>query len=81
MYHEKIEITHIHNDYTEKILVDYQLKVFKAVVFNNNDIDNISEKYTFDLKTEKNNCVIGQCTTLKNTRKIVEKYLSQLQVE
>lgn len=79
--HEKIEIMYIHNDYTEKIIVDYQLKVFKTVVFNNNDIDNLSEKYTFDLKTEKNNCVIGQCTTLKNTRKIVEKYLSQLQVE
>lgn len=79
--HEKIEIMYIHNDYTEKIIVDYQLKVFKTVVFNNNDIDNLSEKYTFDLKTKKNNCVIGQCTTLKNTRKIVEKYLSQLQVE
>lgn len=79
--HEKIDILYIHNDYTEKISVDYQLNIFQTVVFNNNDIDNISEKYIFDLKKSKNNCEIGECTTLKNTRKLVEKYLSQLQVE
>ncbi len=78
--HEKIDIWYIHNDYTEKIAVDYQLNVFQTVVFNNNDIDNISEKYVFDLKNSKNNCEIGECTTLKNTRKLVEKYLFQLQV-
>ena len=79
--HEKIDIWYIHNEFTEKIIVDYQLNVFQTVVFNNNDIDNVSEKYIFDLKKSKNNCEIGECTTLKNTRKIVEKYLSQLQVE
>lgn len=79
--HENIEILYIHNNYTEKICVDYQVKTFQTVVFNKNNIDNISEKYIFDLKTEKNNCEIGECTTLKNTRKIVEKYLSQLQVD
>lgn len=78
--HEKIDILYIHNEYTEKIAVDYQLNVFQTVVFNNNDIDNISEKYVFDLKNSKNNCEIGECTTLKNTRKLVEKYLFQLQV-
>ena len=78
--HEKIDIWYIHNDYTEKIAVDYQLNVFQTVVFNNNDIDNISEKYVFDLKNSKNNCEIGECSTLKNTRKLVEKYLFQLQV-
>lgn len=78
--HETIEILHVHNSYTEKIVVDYQLKIFRTVVFNKNNIDNISEKYIFDLKTEKNICEIGECATLKNTRKIVEKYLSQLQV-
>lgn len=78
--HETIEILHVHNSYTEKIVVDYQLKIFRTVVFNNNNIDNISEKYIFDLKTEKNICEIGECATLKNTRKMVEKYLSQLQV-
>lgn len=79
--HEKIEILHIHNNFTEKISVDYQLKMFQTVVFNKNDIDNISEKYVYDLKTKKNTCEIGQCTTLKNTRKLVKKYLIQLQVE
>lgn len=79
--HEKIEILHIHNNFTEKISIDYQLEIFRTVVFNNNDIDSISEKYVYDLKTKKNTCEIGQCTTLKNTRKLVEKYLIQLQVE
>lgn len=78
--HETIEILHVHNSYTEKIVVDYQLKIFRTVVFNNNNIDNISKKYVFDLKNEKNICEIGECATLKNTRKMVEKYLSQLQV-
>lgn len=78
--HETIEILHVHNSYTEKIVVDYQLKIFRTVVFNNNNIDNISEKYVFDLKNEKHICEIGECATLKNTRKMVEKYLSQLQV-
>ena len=78
--HETIEILYIHNSYTEKIVVDYQLKIFRTVVFNNNNINNISEKYIFDLKSEKNICEIGECATLKKTRKIVEKYLSQLQV-
>lgn len=78
--HETIEILHVHNSYTEKIVVDYQLKIFRTVVFNNNNTDNISEKYVFDLKNEKNICEIGECATLKNTRKMVEKYLSQLQV-
>ena len=78
--HENIEILHVHNNYTEKIVVDYQLKIFRTVVFNNNNINNISEKYIFDLKNEKNICEIGECATLKKTRKMVEKYLSQLQV-
>ena len=78
--HETIEILHIHNNYTEKIVVDYQLKIFRTVVFNKNNIDNVSEKYIFDLKNEKNICEIGECATLKNTSKIVEKYLSQLRV-
>ncbi len=78
--HETIEILHVHNNYTEKIVVDYQLKIFRTVVFNNNNINNISEKYIFDLKNEKNICEIGECATLKKTRKMVEKYLSQLQV-
>ena len=78
--HETIEILYVHNSYTEKIVVDYQLKIFRTVVFNNNNINNISEKYIFDLKSEKNICEIGECATLKKTRKIVEKYLSQLQV-
>ena len=77
--HENIEILYLHNSYTEKIVIDYQVKIFQTVVFNNNNIDNISEKYIFDLKTEKNICEIGECATLKNTRKMVEKYLSQLQ--
>ena len=79
--HEKIEILHVHNNFTEKISIDYQLGIFRKVVFNNNDIDNISEKYVYDLKTKKNTCEIGQCTTLKNTCKLVKKYLIQLQVE
>lgn len=78
--HETIEILYVHNSYTEKIVVDYQLKIFRTVVFNNNNINNISEKYIFDLKKEKNICEIGECATLKKTRKMVEKYLSQLQV-
>lgn len=78
--HENIEILYLHNSYTEKIVIDYQVKIFQTVVFNNNNIDNISEKYIFDLKPEKNICEIGECATLKNTRKMVEKYLSQLQV-
>ena len=78
--HETIEILYVHNSYTEKIVVDYQVKIFQTVVFNNNNINNISEKYIFDLKNEKNICEIGECATLKKTRKIVEKYLSQLQV-
>ena len=78
--HETIEILYVHNSYTEKIVVDYQVKIFQTVVFNNNNINNISEKYIFDLKSEKNICEIGECATLKKTRKIVEKYLSQLQV-
>ena len=78
--HETIEILYVHNSYTEKIVVDYQLKIFRTIVFNNNNINNISEKYIFDLKNEKNICEIGECSTLKKTRKIVEKYLSQLQV-
>lgn len=78
--HENIEILYLHNSYIEKIVIDYQVKIFQTVVFNNNNIDNISEKYIFDLKTEKNICEIGECATLKNTRKMVEKYLSQLQV-
>ena len=78
--HETIEILYVHNSYTEKIVVDYQLKIFRTVVFNNNNINNISEKYIFDLKSEKNICEIGECATLKKTRKMVEKYLSQLQV-
>ena len=78
--HETIEILYVHNNYTEKIIIDYQVKTFQTVVFNNNNIDNISEKYVFDLKNEKNICEIGECATLKNTRKMVEKYLSQLQV-
>lgn len=78
--HETIEILYVHNSYTEKIVIDYQVKTFQTIVFNKNNIDNISEKYIFDLKNEKNICEIGECTTLKNTRKMVEKYLSQLQV-
>lgn len=78
--HETIEILYVHNSYTEKIVVDYQLKIFRTVVFNNNNINNISEKYIFDLKSEKNICEIGECASLKKTRKMVEKYLSQLQV-
>lgn len=78
--HETIEILYVHNSYTEKIVVDYQVKIFQTVVFNNNNINNISEKYIFDLKNEKNICEIGECATLKKTRKMVEKYLSQLQV-
>lgn len=58
--HETIEILHVHNNYTEKIVVDYQLKIFRTVVFNNNNINNISEKYIFDLKNEKNICEIGE---------------------
>ena len=54
--------------------------MFRTIVFNNNNINNISEKYIFDLKSEKNICEIGECATLKKTRKMVEKYLSQLQV-
>ena len=78
--HETIEILYVHNSYTEKIVVDYQLKIFRTVVFNKNNINNVSEKYIFDLKNEKNICEIGECATLKKTRKMVEKYLSQLQV-
>lgn len=78
--HENINILYIHNEYTEKISIDYQVKMFKTIVFNNNNINNISEKYIFDLKNEKNICEIGECATLKKTRKMVEKYLSQLQV-
>lgn len=78
--HENINILYIHNEYTEKISIDYQAKMFKTIVFNNNNINNISEKYIFDLKNEKNICEIGECATLKKTRKMVEKYLSQLQV-
>ena len=78
--HETIEILYVHNSYTEKIVVDYQVKIFQTVVFNNNNINNISEKYIFDLKNKKNICEIGECATLKKTRKMVEKYLSQLQV-
>lgn len=78
--HENINILYIHNEYTEKIFIDYQVKMFKTIVFNNNNINNISEKYIFDLKNEKNICEIGECATLKKTRKMVEKYLSQLQV-
>lgn len=78
--HETIEILYVHNSYTEKIVVDYQLKIFRTVVFNKNNINNVSEKYVFDLKKEKNICEIGECATLKKTRKMVEKYLSQLQV-
>ena len=78
--HETIEILYIHNSYTEKIVIDYQVKIFQTVVFNKNNINNISEKYIFDLKNEKNICEIGECATLKKTRKMVEKYLSQLQV-
>lgn len=78
--HETIEILYVHNSYTEKIVVDYQLKIFRTVVFNKNNINNVSEKYVFDLKKEKNICEIGECATLKKTCKMVEKYLSQLQV-
>lgn len=78
--HENINILYIHNEYTEKISIDYQVKMFKTIVFNNNNINNISEKYIFELKNEKNICEIGECATLKKTRKMVEKYLSQLQV-
>lgn len=78
--HENINILYIHNEYTEKISIDYQVKMFKTIVFNNNNINNISEKYIFDLKNEKNICEIGECATLKKTRKMVEKYLFQLQV-
>ena len=78
--HENINILYIHNEYTGKISIDYQLKTFQTVVFNTNNINNISEKYIFDLKNEKNICEIGECATLKKTRKMVEKYLSQLQV-
>ena len=78
--HENINILYIHNEYTEKISIDYQLKIFRTVVFNKNNINNVSEKYVFDLKKEKNICEIGECATLKKTRKMVEKYLSQLQV-
>lgn len=78
--HETIEILYVHNSYTEKIVVDYRLKIFRTVVFNKNNINHVSEKYIFDLKNEKNICEIGECATLKNTRKMVEKYLSQLQV-
>ncbi len=78
--HDYINILYIHNEYTEKISIDYQLKMFRTIVFNNNNINNISEKYIFNLKSEKNICEIGECATLKKTRKIVEKYLSQLQV-
>lgn len=78
--HENINILYIHNEYTEKISIDYQVQMFKTIVFNNNNINNISEKYIFNLKSEKNICEIGECATLKKTRKMVEKYLSQLQV-
>lgn len=78
--HENINILYIHNEYTGKISIDYQLKIFRTVVFNKNNINNVSEKYVFDLKKEKNVCEIGECSTLKKTRKMVEKYLSQLQV-
>lgn len=78
--HETIEILYVHNSYTEKIVVDYRLKIFWTVVFNKNNINNVSEKYIFDLKNEKNICEIGECATLKKTCKMVEKYLSQLQV-
>ena len=78
--HEYINILYIHNEYTEKISIDYQVKIFQTIVFNNNNINNISEKYIFDLKNEKNICEIGECATLKKTRKMVENYLSQLQV-
>ena len=78
--HETIEILYVHNSYTEKIVIDYQVKTFQTVVFNKNNINNVSEKYVFDLKKEKNICEIGECATLKKTRKMVEKYLSQLQV-
>ena len=78
--HETIEILYVHNGYTEKIVIDYQVKTFQTVVFNKNNINNVSEKYIFDLKNEKNICEIGECATLKKTRKMVEKYLSQLQV-
>lgn len=78
--HENINILYIHNEYTGKISIDYQLKTFQTVVFNTNNINNISEKYIFDLKNEKNICEIGECATLKKTRKMGEKYLSQLQV-
>lgn len=63
--HETIEILYVHNSYTEKIVVDYRLKIFRTIVFNNNNINNISEKYIFDLKNEKNICEIGECSTLK----------------
>lgn len=78
--HENINILYIHNEYTEKISIDYQVLMLKTIVFNNNNINNISEKYIFNLKSEKNICEIGECATLKKTRKMVEKYLSQLQV-
>ena len=49
--HETIEILYVHNSYTEKIVVDYRLKIFRTVVFNKNNINNVSEKYILQATT------------------------------
>lgn len=69
-----INISYVHNEYTEKIKVNYEYNYFQTVVFNNNDINNVVEKYKYDLKNKKISCEIGECTTAKKTRKIVEEY-------
>lgn len=69
-----INISYVHNEYTEKIKVNYEYNYFQTIVFNKNDINNVVEKYKYDLKNKKISCEIGECATAKKTRKIVEEY-------
>ena len=76
----KVKTVLTSTDTLRDICAAVPIKVNAIGGLNKNNIDNISEKYIFDLKNEKNICEIGECATLKKTRKMVEKYLSQLQV-
>ncbi len=77
----KVDIMYVFNNYVTKIKGDYETENISSVVYNNDNLNNVVEKYYYNYKTKEKNCVIGECTTLNNVRKDVAKYITLPQVE
>lgn len=77
----KVDIVYVFNNYVTKIKGDYETGNISSVVYNNDNLNNVVEKYYYNYKTKAKNCIIGECATLESVSKDVAKYITLPQVE